>query len=196
MRFGASANTSFTLNGTPLRAEPMRFPLSLALILASGCALAQGAIDTDPAKRRPGFKPHQLSFETPKDGVARDEFRSQPFYAVILKTVERCSAVEKERIQIQNLFPANKVFAPMFECDQEPEDTIHYTNVNPKVGFIGVYAGVGSRHGGARAGVGPAARPVSRRQPTTHAGGAGLPLVQAASTLMCWTALRPSAESA
>jgi len=141
MRFGAGANTSFTLNGTPLRAEPMRFPLSLALILASGCALAQGAIDTDPAKRRPGFKPHQLSFETPKDGVARDEFRSQPFYAVILKTVERCSAVEKERIQLQNLFPANKVFAPMFECDQEPEDTIHYTNVNPKVGFIGIYAG-------------------------------------------------------
>ena len=119
----------------------MRLPLSLALILASGCALAQGAIDADPAKRRPGFKPHQLSFETPKDGVARDEFRSRPFYAVILKTVERCSAVEKERVQIQNLFPANKVFAPLFECEQEPEDTIHYTNVNPKVGFIGVYAG-------------------------------------------------------
>jgi hypothetical protein len=115
--------------------------LAAALMLAASCALAQGAIDADPAKRRPGFKPHQLSFETPKDGVARDEFRSQPFYAVILKTIERCSAVEKERIQIQNLFPANKVFAPMFECDQEPEDAIRYTNVNPKVGFIGVYAG-------------------------------------------------------
>jgi hypothetical protein len=33
----------------------MRIPLSLALTLAAGCALAQGAIHTDPAKRRPGF---------------------------------------------------------------------------------------------------------------------------------------------
>ena len=109
-------------------------------MLSAGCALAQGKIDPYPAKPRAGFKPHQLAFETPKDGVAREEVRSRPFYAVILKTVERCRPVEKERAQIQKLFPVNKVFAPMFECDQEPEDTIRYTNVNEKVGFIAVYA--------------------------------------------------------
>jgi hypothetical protein len=33
------------------------------------------------------------------------------------------------------------VFAPMSGCDEDPEDTISYTNVNPKVGLIAVYAG-------------------------------------------------------
>jgi hypothetical protein len=112
-----------------------------ALALAfSAAALAQ-TIEPDPAKPAPGFKPHQLPFELPKDGVARPEFRSAPFYAVILKTVARCAPVEKERAGIQKLFPKNKVFAPMFECGAEPEDAIRYTNVNPEVGFIAVYAG-------------------------------------------------------
>jgi hypothetical protein len=115
------------------------FVLWLAL---AGPALAQtGTIHPDPARPRPGFKPHQLSFETPQDGVARDEFRSAPFYAVILKTAALCSVKEKERAEIQALFPSNKVFAPLTSCDQDPEDTIGYTNVNPKVGFIAVYAG-------------------------------------------------------
>jgi hypothetical protein len=106
----------------------------------SATALAQ-TIEPDPAKPAPGFKPHQLPFDTPKDGVARPEFRSAPFYAVILKTVARCAPVEKERAGIQKLFPKNKVFAPMYECDAEPEDAIRYTNVNPRLGFIAVYAG-------------------------------------------------------
>lgn len=116
-------------------------PVLVALLAFAASALAQGKIHPDPAKPRPGFKPHQLSFETPQDGVARDEFRSAPFYAVILKTAETCSVKEKERAEIQALFPANKVFAPLANCDQDPEDTISYTNVNPKVGFIAVYAG-------------------------------------------------------
>ena len=48
---------------------------------------------------------------------------------------------EKERAEIQALFPSNKVFAPLTSCDDDPEDTIFYTNVNAKVGFIAVYAG-------------------------------------------------------
>jgi hypothetical protein len=119
----------------------MRLPLSIALIVLTASAFAQGKIHPDPAQPRPGFKPHQLSFETPQDGIARDEFRSEAFYAVILKTAERCSAMEKERLEIQRLFPAHKVFAPMSGCDEDPEDTISYTNTNPKVGFIAVYAG-------------------------------------------------------
>ena len=109
-------------------------------MLAAACAAAQGRIHPDPAKPRPGFKPHQLSFETPQDGVARDEFRSAHFYAVILKTTERCRVTEQERGELQRLFPANKVFAPKSGCDDD-EDTISYTNVNPKVGFIAIYAG-------------------------------------------------------
>ena len=117
----------------------MRAVAALALAF-SAAALAQ-TIEPDPGKPAPGFKPHQLPFETPQDGVARPEFRSAPFYAVILKTVARCAPMEKERAEIQKLFPQNKVFAPMFECDAEPEDAIRYTNVNPEVGFIAVYAG-------------------------------------------------------
>jgi hypothetical protein len=120
----------------------MRVSLSLGLMLCAGVASAQGRIHPDPAKALPGFKPHQLSFETPQNGIARPEFRSAPFYAVILKTVARCSPVEKERAELQELFPANKVFAPMFECEQEPQDAMRYTNVNPKLGFIAVYAGI------------------------------------------------------
>jgi hypothetical protein len=119
----------------------MRVPLSIALILAAGGALAQGKIHPDPAKPLAGFKPHQLSFELPKDEIARDEFRSVPFYAVILKTIERCSAKPDELAAIQRLFPANKVFSPLTDCEDPSEDTIFYTNVNPKVGFIGVFAG-------------------------------------------------------
>ena len=112
------------------------------MLCAASSAFAQaGKIHPDPARPRPGFKPHQLSFETPQDGVARDEFRSAPFYAVILKTAARCSVKEPERAEIQALFPANKVFTPLSECDQDPEDMISYTNVNAKLGFIAVYAG-------------------------------------------------------
>jgi len=117
-------------------------PILVLCLAFAGSALAQvGKIHPDPAKPRPGFKPHQISFETPQDGVARDEFRSAPFYAVILKTTEPCGTKDKERAEIQALFPGNKVFFPLAGCDQDPEDTIWYTNVNRKVGFIAVYAG-------------------------------------------------------
>src|SRR5262245_46471322 len=125
----------------------MRFPLSIALILAAANAFAQpGKIHPDPSKPLKGFKPHQLSFELPKDEIARDEFRSEPFFAVILRTLERCSAKQAELDAIQKLFPANKVFAPLTDCDDPAEDTIFYTNVNPKVGFIAVYAGPTQEH--------------------------------------------------
>ena len=118
----------------------MRARAVLLLSLPFSTAVLAQAVQPDPAKAAPGFRPHQLPFETPKDAVARPEFRSAPFYAVILKTLGRCAPVEHERAGIQELFPRNKVFAPMFECEQEPEDTVRYTNVDPKVGFIAVYA--------------------------------------------------------
>jgi hypothetical protein len=95
----------------------------------------------DPSQPRAGFKPHELPFATPTDGVARAEFRSAPFFAVILKTAERCSLTEAERRQVQALFPANRVFSTRFDCPESIEEHITYTDVDPKWGFLAVYAG-------------------------------------------------------
>jgi hypothetical protein len=115
------------------------------LCAAPGVAWAQGAIEPDPARPLPGFKSHQLSFHVPADGVARAEYRSVPFFAVILKSARRCSLTEEERLAAQRLFPAAKVFATRFGCDEEPEDNVTYTNVNADFAFIALYAGQTSR---------------------------------------------------
>ena len=47
--------------------------------------------------------------------------------------------IDKECKALQNVYL--NVFAPLTSCDEDPEDTISYTNVNAKVGFIAVYAG-------------------------------------------------------
>ena len=106
---------------------------------------AEGRIFPDPAQPHPGFKAHQLAFATPRDGMARAEFRSQPFFAVILKTAPRCSVTEAERLQVQAMFPSNKVFAPRFECDDSSEEHVTYTNVDPTFGFLAVHAGATSK---------------------------------------------------
>jgi hypothetical protein len=100
-----------------------------------------GKVHSEPAASCQGFKPHHLCFDVPNDGVARAEYLSEPFYAVILKTTARCSVSEEERLQIQKLFPLSKVFAESFNCDDDPEEFIRYTNVNAKVGFLAVHAG-------------------------------------------------------
>jgi hypothetical protein len=101
----------------------------------------QGKVYPDPAKPYPRFKSHELSFKTSNDGVARAEYRSEPFYAIILKTVGRCSVSEEERLKVQTLFLKNKVFSNRFECDDNPEENVTYTNVNTRFDFIAVYAG-------------------------------------------------------
>ena len=123
----------------------MRYRLAFALAAAlSGGALAQrspGEVFGDPGTERRGFKPHELPFVTPTDGVARTEFKSAPFYAVILETFPPCIDSEIQRRQVQALFPANKVFATRFGCEGVVEENIDYTNVDPKWGFMAVYAG-------------------------------------------------------
>jgi len=123
--------------GGPVKA----FVMAVALFL-SGVASAdsQGKVLPDPAASCKALKPHQLCFETPKDGKARGEYFSEPFYAVILKTAEHCSIPEKERLQTQGMFPGSKVFSMRFECD-DMEEFIRYTNVNDKFGFLAVHAG-------------------------------------------------------
>jgi hypothetical protein len=112
-------------------------------LLGIATAMAQGKIQPDPAKScaSPTFKPHELCFETPKDDVARAEFLSETFYAIILKTGARCSIPETDRADVQKLFPSLKVFSMRFQCDDDVEENISYTNVNEAYGFVAVYAG-------------------------------------------------------
>ena len=120
--------------------------LVIAIILSlAGTASAdtQGKVHPNPANPCSGgdFKPHELCFETPKDGIARAEYLSEPFFAVLLKTAERCTITEEERLQVQGMFPQSKVFSMRFQCDDNIEENISYTNVNDKFGFLAVYAG-------------------------------------------------------
>ncbi|HEX8904264.1 MAG TPA: hypothetical protein VF771_05440 [Longimicrobiaceae bacterium] len=125
-------------------------PLALASVLLAGAAHGQrrvGQVCPDPAHPCPGgFRPHELSFVLPRDSVARDEFRSEAFYAVILRSGPNCSIPERDRRAAQALFPARKVFSQRFECDvdqaaDDAESGITYTNVAEKRAFLAVYAG-------------------------------------------------------
>jgi hypothetical protein len=118
-------------------------------IIASLLSLPVVVLADTPGKVQPDpatvcgetFSPHELCFETPKDGVARAEALSEHFYVVILKTAERCSIPEEERLQVQALFPRSKVFSMRFQCDDDLEEDVSYTNVNDQFGFLAVYAG-------------------------------------------------------
>jgi hypothetical protein len=118
----------------------------LAALLVAGClaparAQTPGKVCFDPARPCPGFKAHDLSFALAADGTARAQQRSAPFFAVILQTPARCRAGEKERQELQALFPDHKVFMTRFECDDNPENNVTYANVDAKRGFIAVYGG-------------------------------------------------------
>lgn len=124
------------------------FPLAFVLLACAAHAQQRvGQVCPNPA--RPcagGFEPHELSFVLPRDSTAREEFRSEPFYAVILRSAPDCSISERERRAAQALFPGRKVFSQRFECDvdqaaDDAESGITYTNVAPKTAFLAVYAG-------------------------------------------------------
>ena len=99
-------------------------------------------LDFPPGGPGPDGETHQLDVEWPKDGIARAEFRSEEFYAIILKSGPRCSLTETERKTIQDEFPRNKVFMDYFQCDEPSEDYVRYSNVNPDYSFIAVFGGL------------------------------------------------------
>ena len=118
---------------------------TVAVLSAIGSAGADdklpGQIHDYPGEENASnYKPHQLEFEFHNDGIARAEFRSEEFYAIILKSAERCAVKEEERLQIQSLFPKNKVFMNLFDCD-DPEDNITYSNTDWNYSFIAVFGG-------------------------------------------------------
>jgi hypothetical protein len=87
------------------------------------------------------FQPNELTFEIPKNAVI---YESKPFYAIILKSSKLkndndCETLitESERLDTQNLFPNNKVFA--LKCLDA--GGIYYTNVSNGVTFLAVFAG-------------------------------------------------------
>lgn len=89
------------------------------------------------------FQAHEIPFElyASKNTVIVE---SEPFYAIILKTVRLTPKVncenaisEKERLEIQKLFPDHKVFA--LKCSEAGD--LYYTNFTNYVNFIAVYAG-------------------------------------------------------
>jgi len=103
--------------------------------------VVQGEVCPDPDRPCPGFKPNELSFNiaTPfKFDRGRD--KSQPFYAVILKSAPICSVNDAERLRAQKVFPRAKVFLHRYFCE-DFGDKVTYSNVNEKSGFVAVYAG-------------------------------------------------------
>jgi hypothetical protein len=113
----------------------------LAMSLQAIAAEPEPKVCSDPAQPCGTFKEHDLSFALPADGKPRADVRSAPFFAVILKSGDRCRFSEAERREAQGLFPKNKVFATRFECDDDVENNVTYTGVDPKRGFLAVYAG-------------------------------------------------------
>ena len=132
-----------------------RFPCVLLLGVVALLALSFPH-DTEAQRRRPRpaqvcgdpmmncgqaneFQPHDLQFRLPRNAVI---YESEPFYAVILKSVnakQNCETHirESEREAAQALFPRNKVFA-----DRCPEPgTLYYTGTNSDYRFMAVYAG-------------------------------------------------------
>jgi hypothetical protein len=111
--------------------------------------LTQGKVCPDPARpcqHTPPFRANELSFSiTRKFEFDRGRDRSQPFYGVILRSDKLCSIKEEERLKVQALFPGRKVFVHQLHCSEDGSsdfgEKVTYTNVNRKVGFIGVYAG-------------------------------------------------------
>lgn len=87
------------------------------------------------------FSSYDLPFETPKGYVV---FESQPFYAIILKSVkipeaglEQEAFTEDERISVQKAFPNNKVFGTK---GNDP-GMLYYRGIQENTAFMGVYAG-------------------------------------------------------
>ena len=129
-------------------------PIAAAVVICSalfGSAAAQnkskrlGKVCGDPTstcKAAENFQAFDLAFDTGKNFVIAE---SAAFYGIVLKSKKlsdygdcsKPSFPERERLEIQKLFPNNKVFA--LNCVESGSN--YYTGVAQKVVFIGVYAG-------------------------------------------------------
>jgi uncharacterized protein len=103
--------------------------------------VTQGKVCGDPGRPCPGFKPNELSFAIAQPfKFDRGRDRSQPFYAVILKSGALCGIADAERASAQQHFPGAKVFLHRHMCE-DFGDKVTYAGVYAKAGFVAVYAG-------------------------------------------------------
>ena len=126
------------MNFTKLKIYSLAF-LGAFLIVSGASGVCAQSIYSDPQTQH-GRKPYELPFKIPPaKALARPEDRSAEFYGVILKTAERCSIPDEERVSAQMFFPRNKVFLDRFDCG--PEDDITYRPLDNKYSILAVYGG-------------------------------------------------------
>ena len=128
--------------------KPIVLAASLLLALpGSLAAQTNGTVCHQPSAKcstSHSFTAYQLPFVIKEKLVFGKLYRSEQFYAVILKSVKaagepECSCVsEEERLEAQGAFPTRKAFASHFNC---PEELIGYENVDNEFNFLAVYAG-------------------------------------------------------
>jgi hypothetical protein len=96
------------------------------------------------------FQPYELSLYLPKELAWMTSHYSQPFYAILLRSMKAMPAenptdecrgyfAEDERLKVQAMFPQRKVFSSRNGCFGP--GMVWYTNVDPKYNFLAVYAG-------------------------------------------------------
>ena len=101
----------------------------------------QGKVCADPNRPCDGFKPNELSFAIAQPfKFDRGRDRSQPFYAVILKSGALCGIDDSDRLAAQKQFPPATLFIHRHMCE-DFGDKVTYSGVNAKSGFVAVYAG-------------------------------------------------------
>jgi hypothetical protein len=129
--------------------KPSLLIVPIAILLFIAAAEAQrpartGKVCGDPnlpCKNRGNFQSYELPFDTGRNYAIAD---SELFYAAIIesrkiKLDENCETAftEQRRLEVQKMFPKNKVFA--LKCFEPGLN--YYTNVAADVGFLGIYAG-------------------------------------------------------
>ena len=97
---------------------------------------------TEACETKFEFEPHDISFEVPDDAV--QIYETEEFYAVILASVRVTDAncetrfiSEERRLETQELFPNNKVFAS--RCPDP--GNLYYEPIDYRIQFMAVYAG-------------------------------------------------------
>jgi len=126
------------------------FLLTIFILFVAGNIAGQkrtlvGKVCGDPivaCKSRENFESYELPFEYGKNVTI---VQSQPFYAVILKSIKlnsdqsNCATAipETDRTNVQALFPRNMVF--VMRCWESGQAS--YTNVADGVSFMAMYAG-------------------------------------------------------
>jgi hypothetical protein len=91
------------------------------------------------------FEDYELSFKLPKQLTWLNTYQSESFYAILLKSIRAegdCKYVaERERLEVQAMFPERKVFASHNGCNDISPDMLSYTNTNADHNFLALYAG-------------------------------------------------------